>query len=143
MVTILDTAAYILNHYQATIDTIRLQYLTYLAQGWYTVIHPNNQPMFDDDYIAASHGPENPLLTQTYPTPIASSTRRLGVALNHRQRLATDYVLNHYQAWSTIELAEMLRAREAPWDVTHQNTPPGSVISKKLIAWYFNHVLAT
>jgi uncharacterized phage-associated protein len=116
------------------ISNLKLQKLLYYAQGVSLAV--NEEPLFDNDLLAWTHGPVVERVYHTYkrhgskPIPFDEPFDDSKLAGPDKELLELVYQeFSQYSAWKLREMTH----KEDPW----KKTPFGAVISQELIKNYF------
>jgi len=127
-----------------SVTHLKLQKLVYYAQAWSITLFDN--PLFDEDFKAWTHGPVLYSLFDKYrdrgwdSLPIPDSCPEL---TEDTENLLQN-VLNVYGKYSAKYL-ENLTHQECPWAEARGNLPPearcDSVISKEIMKQYYTELL--
>lgn len=120
MTTVYDVAAYILGKSDSGMSTMKLQKLTYFAQGWsLAILH---RPIFNEDFEAWARGPVSRPLYWQHRGLFSVSSLSVGDAneLEHAERVLVDAVLKNYGGMSGVDLSELSHAPGGPWETTRQ-----------------------
>ena len=115
MTNVNDVAAYITQHFDSPISTMKLQKLTYFSQGWALAVL--GKPLFADDFEAWANGPVVYSLFDNHRGQFTVDAWKWGNAseLNHSERRVIDAVLRNYGALSGAQLSEMTHRKGTPW----------------------------
>lgn len=150
MASITDVAKYILEKFPYGISTMKLQKLTFFAQGWALALL--GQPLFEEEFQAWTHGPVSPVLFQYHRGKYALESQTFTQGniqqLDQRERTIIDLVVQNYGALSGPQLGEMSHASGTPWASTRKAENLGNgdssrrTIEKELISSYFKSTLA-
>lgn len=115
------------------LSNLKLQKLLYYAQGCYLAL--KDQPLFDDDFLAWTHGPVIQCIYDEYkkygPNGIPKPEKYENVLPKEVQDILVEVyeVFGKYSAWGLRNMTH----QEDPW----KNTPNSGVISKESIKKYF------
>ena len=127
-----------------SVTHLKLQKLVYYAQAWAITLF--DEPLFDEDFEAWTHGPALYSLFDKYrdcgwdSLPVPDNCPEF---IGDTETLLED-VLNIYGRYSAKYL-ENLTHQEEPWRVARGNLPPearsDSFISKEIIKQYYTELL--
>lgn len=143
-----DVAAFILGEFDRPITTMKLQKLTYLAQGWSFVLL--GRELFDDDFEAWANGPVNYNLFDLHRGQYTCDAWPAGRAddLLEEEVIAVEAMLDNYSGMSGLELSELTHQPGTPWDLTRKAANAGEgqrsrkVIDREVLAGHFRDTLA-
>lgn len=115
MTTIHDVAAYIVNHFESSISTMKLQKLAFFSQGWSLALL--DAPLFDSDFEAWANGPVSYDLFDLHRGEWSVRSWSAGDAnkLTKKQKIVVDAALRNYGALSGRELSELTHLPGTPW----------------------------
>ncbi|UFU03421.1 SocA family protein [Ruania suaedae] len=118
MATIDDVAAHVLDHFEGSISTMKLQKLCYIAQGWSLALL--EEAMFDEDFQAWKNGPVARHLFNHHRRQFGVASWPWGESANltEMQSLVVDAVLHNYGALSGLQLSELTHRPGTPWSKT-------------------------
>lgn len=147
MARIHDVAAYMIDHFDSGISTMKLQKLCFMAQGWSLALA--DQPLFPETFEAWRRGPVSRVLFREHRREFSRSSWPSGDAsrLSKREAIICDAVLANYGGLSGLELSEMTHEQGTPWSVTRRleglsDSEPSQVeIPQELIQRYFRKTL--
>jgi uncharacterized phage-associated protein len=149
MAQIHDVAAYMIDHFDSGISTMKLQKLCYMAQGWSLALA--DQPLFTEDFQAWRNGPVSYTLFNEHRGEFSRQSWPAGDGsrLTERERIICDAVLANYGALSGLELSELTHQPGTPWSETRraqgvrEGGSSSAVISQGMIQQHFKDVLLT
>ncbi|WP_158370211.1 Panacea domain-containing protein [Cellulosimicrobium cellulans] len=147
MAQIHDVAAYMIDHFDSGISTMKLQKLCYMAQGWSLALV--DEPLFDDDFEAWKRGPVARTLFNVHRGSFSKKEWPQGDAsqLSQREAIICDAVVANYGSLSGLELSELTHLPGTPWSTTRaaellqDHEPSQAPISKDLMRTYFKKTL--
>ena len=115
MANVHDVAAYITDHFDTSISTMKLQKLCYMAQGWSLALR--DQSLFSEDFEAWKNGPVCYDLFTRHRGLYSVSSWRPGDPnnLKKNERVVLDAVLRNYGALSGLQLSERTHKPGTPW----------------------------
>lgn len=149
MATIFDVAKYILGKYPYGISTMKLQKLTFFAQGWTLAFL--DRPLFEEDFQAWTRGPVSRPLYDKHQGQFSvhednfttGSPKRLSL----EERACVDAVIQNYGALSGPQLSELTHEAGTPWESVRseanlrEKDPSSRTIDKNLIKQHFKTTL--
>lgn len=149
MANVADVAAYVVNHFDSGISTMKLQKLCYIAQGWSLALRQT--PLFAADFEAWRNGPVSRTLFGSHKGKFVVNSWPSGNehALTRDERIIVDAVLEHYDALSGLQLSELTHQPGTPWSITRdqvgarEGESSDAVISQDLIKEHFTAKLLT
>lgn len=147
MAAINDVAAYVINHFDSSISTMKLQKLCYMAQGWSMALL--DRELFPEDFQAWRNGPVSRELFQQHRRRYSVEEWPSGdpSALKWDEKIVCDAVLKNYGALSGIQLSELTHRPNTPWSETRREAgvvegqPCEAIIAKELIREHFHTTL--
>ncbi|MEZ9667438.1 Panacea domain-containing protein [Vibrio breoganii] len=118
------------------ISNLKLQKLTYYAQGFYLALY--EEPLFEESIEAWAHGPVVPALYHEFKSfgknPIELSSKfNAHVCLTKQEIAHIEEIYDVFGQFSAWKLRNMTH-EESPWI---ENEATASVMSKKLLKEYF------
>lgn len=115
MASIHDVAAYVVNHFDRPISTMKLQKLVYFGQGWSLGLF--DRPLVPNEFQAWARGPVAYELFDYHRREFAVEQWPLGnsAGLDPDERMIMDAVLSNYGALSGAELSELTHRPGTPW----------------------------
>ncbi|WP_217615945.1 Panacea domain-containing protein [Cellulomonas sp. GbtcB1] len=147
MATIDDVAAYVVDHFDSSISTMKLQKLCYMAQGWSLALR--GRELFPENFEAWRNGPVSRDLFRGHRREYSVGRWLPGdsSSLTRDERIVCDAVLNNYGALSGLQLSELTHRPGTPWSKTRHEAgvPDGAscdrVIPKSRIQEHFRTAL--
>lgn len=146
MATVHDVADRVVSHFKHGISTMKLQKLTYFAQGWSFALL--KRPLFDEDFRAYRNGPVCYDLFKYHRGLYSVNNWRYGdkLHLSDEESIVVDAVLSNYGALSGLQLSDLTHQPGTPWSIIRtkfQIADHGSfdgIIPKDLIEGSFRQV---
>ncbi len=141
MANVHDVAAYVTDHFDSSISTMKLQKLCFLAQGWSLALR--RATLFDDEFQAWANGPVCWNLFDAHRGRYSVDSWSLGDKgkLERDERIVLDAVLKNYEALSGRQLSALTHKPGTPWTITRGGLPEtaksAQVIPNSLIQSYY------
>lgn len=141
MANVHDVAAYVTDHFDSSISTMKLQKLCFLAQGWSLALR--RTALFDDEFQAWANGPVCWSLFDEHRGHYSVDSWASGDAskLERDEKIVLDAVLKNYEALSGRQLSALTHKPGTPWTVTRGGLPDAArstqVIPDDLIQNYY------
>ena len=145
MANVHDVAAYVADHFDSSISTMKLQKLCYIAQGWSLALR--GLPLFDDEFQAWANGPVCWTLFDSHRGRYNVDSWAKGDArkLDRKERIILDAVLNNYEALTGRQLSALTHKPGTPWTITRNGLPETArsteVIPNDLIRKHYQQTL--
>lgn len=110
-----DVAAYIIQHFESPISTMKLQKLAFFSQGWALAVL--KRPLFEDDFQAWANGPVLYSLFDKHRGDYTVNSWQWGNAgkLEIAEQRVIDAVLRNYGALSGAQLSDLTHRKGTPW----------------------------
>lgn len=147
MVSVHDVASYVVEHFRGPISTMKLQKLTYMAQGWSLALL--GEPLFPEKFDAWRNGPVSRTLFACHRREYSVSTWPHGnpTAVDGKKKIVLDAALKNYEALTGAQLSELTHRAGTPWSIARQqngvvgNSSSNVEIPNDLIREHFRSLL--
>lgn len=125
MTNVHNVAAYITQHFDSPISTMKLQKLTYFSQGWALAVL--GKPLFTEEFEAWANGPVVYSLFTNHRGQFTVDDWSWGDAsrLERSERRVIDAVLRNYGALSGAQLSDMTHRKGTPWSAARARAGVG------------------